>query len=144
MATGNQLQGIGLRVGTTNIVIKGHINKLDPQFWILFTVKIFDDNFPKEKQRFYMNPDIHTIEREYFYNFDIRDFFILNNPIKSITPLLYYLDPVSYDPIYLPLPSWLKFDQQTQTFSGRPRQADYPSVSSFPIILKIVLNVTDT
>ncbi len=57
-----------------------------------------------------MNPDIHTIEREYFYNFDIRDFFILNNPIKSITPLLYSLDPVSYDPIYLPLPSWLKFD----------------------------------
>jgi hypothetical protein len=110
LATGNQLQGIGLRVGTTNIVIKGHINKLDPQFWILFTVKIFDDTFPKEKQRFYMNPDIHTIEREYFYNFDIRDFFILNNPIKSITPLLYSLDPVSYDPIYLPLPSWLKFD----------------------------------
>jgi hypothetical protein len=32
--------------------------------------------FPKEKQRFFMNPDIHTIEREYFYNFDIRDFFI--------------------------------------------------------------------
>ena len=102
--------GIGLRVGTTNIVIKGHINRFDPQLWIVFTLKIFDDTFPIEKERFFMNPAIHTIEREYFYKFDIRDFFILKNPIKTITPLLFSTDPVSYDPIYLPLPSWLKFD----------------------------------
>ncbi len=91
-----------------------------------------------------MDPSVHTIEREYFYKFDIRDFFILNNSIKIITPLLFSTDPVTYSDIFLPIPAWLKFDQQTQTFTGRPTKVEYPNVAQFPIVLKIVLNVTDT
>ena len=54
-------------------------------------------------------------------------------------------DPVTYAPIYSAIPTWLNFDLSTSTFYGIPTSSDYPPANfQFPIVLDIVILVTDT
>lgn len=42
------------------------------------------------------------------------------------------------------MPSWLKFDDSTCTFTGIPMRVDYPTLNQvFPIKITIVLKVID-
>jgi hypothetical protein len=81
-----------------------------------------------------------VVLRDYRYKFDIREFFSSSAPIYKIMPKVKTFDPLTYDPIYSPLPSWLKFDQQSMTFWGRPTGSD-PSIAGkeFPITYLIAL-----
>ena len=57
-----------------------------------------------------MSPSTITVERDYFNHFDIKDFFSFTNPVKTIVPLIFSSDPVTYAAVYSPIPSWLIFD----------------------------------
>ena len=143
ISSGMWLYGSAIYAGTYNIVVKGHItagrNQL-LQSWAVMTLRVYGDTYPIEKNRFYMKPEAVVVLRDYRYRFDIREFFSSSAPIYKIVPKVKTFDPLTYDPVYSTLPSWLKFDQQSMTFWGRPTGSD-PSIAGkeFPITYLIAL-----
>jgi hypothetical protein len=75
------------------------------------TFRVFGDTYPVEKLNFILDPNEVVVKRDYYYKFDIEDFFTSNTPIHSIMPMIRTFDPLTYAPIYNSMPAWLKFDE---------------------------------